>query len=47
MFERSLHKALGLNDNQELVGFLYLGSPKVSKPVPELNPDDFLTRWTG
>lgn len=47
MFERSLHQGLGLEHNQELVGFLYLGTPKVSKPVPELRLEDFLSRWTG
>ncbi|GGZ99556.1 nitroreductase [Arenicella chitinivorans] len=47
MFERGLHRELGLTENQELVGFLYLGTPKVSKPVPELSPNDFLSRWNG
>jgi nitroreductase len=47
MFERSVHEGLGLSENQDLVGFLYLGTPKISKPVPELDPEDFISRWTG
>lgn len=47
MFESAMLKGLGLSEDHRMVGFLYLGKPKVCKLVPELNPDDYLTRWQG
>jgi len=45
MFENAMLEGLGLSANHRLIGFLYLGKPVVTKLVPELDPDDFLTRW--
>ncbi|RBP51458.1 nitroreductase family protein [Arenicella xantha] len=45
MFEEGLRQGLGLSENERLIGFIYLGTPKVSKPAPELDPDDFLSAW--
>ncbi|MFL0796617.1 MAG: nitroreductase [Cellvibrionaceae bacterium] len=36
---------LGLADNEQILGFLYFGTPVVSKPVPELNIDDYFQQW--
>ena len=33
MFERGLHDALGLGENDQIVGFLYLGTPKAPPPA--------------
>lgn len=46
MFDRSLHDALGLEREDQIVGFLYLGTP--SKPptteLPQVEADDYV-RW--
>jgi nitroreductase len=45
MFDRGLHEALGLGDEDQIVGFLYLGTPKT--PPPEARPvnlEDFVVR---
>jgi len=45
-FDRSVMTGLGLAQNEEIIGFLYLGSRDGSaKTVPELNPDHFLSAW--
>ena len=37
---------LGLDKNQKVLGYLYVGTPEGSKKrIPELNPDDFVTKW--
>ncbi|WIO73227.1 nitroreductase family protein [Porticoccaceae bacterium LTM1] len=37
---------LGLAENEQIVGFLYLGTPKGRlKPVPAVSPDQFFTAW--
>ncbi len=45
MFERSLHDGLGLEANQKIVGFLYVGQIKVCKKQPVLEPEDFVSNW--
>ncbi len=45
-FDRSVMDALGLSAEEEIVGFLYLGSrdgPR--KPLPDLDPQDFISHW--
>ncbi len=46
MFDRGLHDALGLGPEDQIVGFLYLGTP--AKPpataLPEVDADDYV-RW--
>ncbi|WP_028762146.1 NAD(P)H nitroreductase [Shewanella colwelliana] len=32
-FNRVLHKDLGLRDNDQIIGFLYLGTPAVTAPI--------------
>lgn len=39
-------RELGLDDNERIIGFLYVGTPAGSiKKVPELDPEDFLSGW--
>lgn len=39
---------LGLEENEHIVGFVYLGTPQTRlKPVPELEINEFLARWQG
>lgn len=45
MFEKTMHSGLNLNENDSLVGFIYLGTPKAVKPLSELNTDDFIEYW--
>ncbi len=45
-FDRSLMTDLGLADNEEIVGFIYLGTREgPAKAVPTLNPEHFLSDW--
>jgi len=45
-FDRNIMTELGLSDNEEITGFIYLGTRDGSaKTLPELDPDDFLSRW--
>jgi len=47
MFHPETSAGLGLDQNDQIVGFIYLGTPRATKPVPELNINDFAERWTG
>ena len=39
-------QGLGLEGDDEIVGFIYLGTPKVAlKPVPDRDPEDFTEFW--
>ncbi len=41
-----VHDRLGLADNEEVIGFLYLGTmPERLKTVPELDPAEFVSEW--
>ena len=45
-FDRNVMDALGLSADEEIVGFLYLGSRDGRrKPLPELDPQDFISDW--
>jgi nitroreductase len=43
---RQVCAGLGLNQNEVIVGFLYLGTPLgESKPVPDINTQDYFSKW--
>lgn len=46
MFDRGLHDALDLGPDDQIVGFLYLGTPSrvPTKPPPVVDPNDHV-RW--
>ncbi|TXS92734.1 nitroreductase [Parahaliea maris] len=45
-FDPAVMQALGLSDNEEITGFLYLGTrASAPKSLPGLNPQDFLSHW--
>lgn len=45
MYSRKLHALLGLNEQDQIVGFLYLGTPATSLRIPSfVNSADFV-RW--
>lgn len=45
---RAVARGLGLADNEEISGFIYMGTPgKPPKAAPELAVEDFFSDWTG
>lgn len=45
-FDRTVMDALGLAGNEEITGFVYLGSrPGTAKTIPELNTAEFVSSW--
>ena len=45
-YNRKIAAGLGLKDNEEIVGFVYLGRVNTTpKPVPELAISDFVQSW--
>jgi len=45
-FDRSVMASLGLAGNEEIIGFIYLGSRDgAAKTIPPLEPDEFLGNW--
>lgn len=45
-YNAQLMRDMGLGEDEQIVGFLYVGTPAGSiKKVPELDPAEFLTRW--
>lgn len=47
MFRPEMLSGLGLDPSDQIVGFVYVGTPKIAKPAPEPVIDDFLVRWNG
>ena len=45
MFQPEMRDGLGLDQNDQIVGFLYVGRASASKPVPQLDTADFVRRW--
>lgn len=45
-FDANVMRELGLAENEEITGFLYLGTREgKGKPLPQLNADDFVSNW--
>ncbi len=45
-FDETVMKGLGLSNQEEITGFIYLGTRKTdAKPLPEIDPMDFLQVW--
>lgn len=45
-FSPELKKGLGLEQDDEIVGFVYMGTPQLpNKPCPELQVADFFKNW--
>ena len=47
-YDSSVWEALGLNSNEKIIGFIYLGSKKIELPLPK-KPDigNKISNWTG
>lgn len=45
-YDRRVHDGLGLEANDRIIGFLYMGAPKGdTKPLSELKAEEFVRRW--
>jgi len=45
---KKVNKYLGLNSDQQVLGYLYIGTPEGNqKNIPDLNPSDFVTKWNS
>lgn len=45
MYSRKLHELLGLNEQDQIVGFLYLGTPATSLRIPSFVHSADFVRW--
>jgi nitroreductase len=45
IFDRGFHSDLGLADEDQIVGFLYLGTPRAEVPVPPKDETTKFVRW--
>ena len=45
MFHPDMHRGLDLSHNEKLVGFIYVGQPKIVKPVPEVDVSRFVREF--
>lgn len=46
-YDRQVKSALGLAPNEELVGYIYIGTPSVPVHLPrEQNPEEFFSYWS-
>lgn len=47
-YDNSVKAALGVDAGDEIVGFIYIGTPSMNKPRrPRPDPADFVTHWQG
>ena len=44
-FDKQLANAMGVAEHEQLLGFVYLGTPKRLKEVPLLDPSHFVSFW--
>jgi nitroreductase len=42
MFTEQMRDGLGFARNEQIIGFLYVGTPKAAKELPKLDPADFV-----
>ena len=46
-YDKRVFKGLGLEEGDQIIGFLYFGTIKSTKPHTELNVTDFVVKWQG
>lgn len=47
MFHQAMRTGLNLDPQDQIVGFLYLGTPKITPALPDRDPEDFVQVWNG
>ena len=45
MFHEKMREGLGLEQSDQIVGFIYLGTAKIVKPLPLREPKDYIEVW--
>ena len=45
MFQQKMREGLGLADTDQIVGFLYVGTPNNVKALPERKSSDYVEVW--
>jgi nitroreductase len=46
-FDVGVKEALGFSAKDEIVGFLYVGTPTVQRDIPENKVEDYFKEWSG
>ena len=46
-FNEGVKEALGFSAKDEIVGFLYVGTPTVQREIPENRIEDYFKEWVG
>lgn len=46
-FDATVERGLGLDAGEQIVGYLYLGTPVGYKPLPDVDVTDFCQPWHG
>ncbi|MBL4827820.1 MAG: nitroreductase family protein [Spongiibacteraceae bacterium] len=44
-YDKRMIRGLDLEEGDHIVGFLYMGTPKVVKPLQSIDVDDFVIHW--
>ena len=45
-FNNKISEKFGLNDNQMVIGYIYIGTPAgKKKSLPKMNTEDYLSIW--
>jgi hypothetical protein len=42
-----VQNGLGLKENEEIVGFIYLGQPMRDRKAPQADCSQYVSEWTG
>ena len=46
-YDKSVREGLGIKDNEEIIGYIYLGQPSKTRKVPVHTLSDYVMDWTG
>jgi nitroreductase len=46
-FDQRMRDGLGLESGDQIVGFLYMGTPKAVKQLTPMDINDYVTHWNG
>lgn len=46
-YDKRINAVLGLASEDQIVGFLYMGTAKATKPLTDIRSDNFVSHWPG